>query len=286
MSDEQESGVDLDASPDEVLARYFPEDTPEADEPEEDAEVDDVSDDEGDEPEDEAEPDVSGEADEPEEQPAAPDYSELQSKELQKLQQLNATYAKQLAAYQANPTQEAAAKVEKTKSRLDAIVESGKDVDPYEASVYLAQEAKAHEAALAELQKSVADTSGMSAKQTASLQQQMARIQFKLDHPDLGDRYDELAQAAASEVDEMLGDAVKAAPPEVLARLDYAAFMRRVQAEKAKLESVEEAAPEAPPTRKKPVATNPVKTKSGKSQKPSQSLEDVERDLRRKMGLE
>lgn len=205
-----------------------------------------------------------------------PDTSALMDKELQKIQQLRATLERDVAAAQANPTAETIKRAEATKSRLDAIIESSDDVDPYKAAVTLAQEGKAHEAKLAELQKAVDTTAGMSSQQVAVMQSQMARLQFKLDHPSLADRYDELAQAAAAEVDAVIGQ-LPANPSremrEMIARLDGAAFQRLIEAEESKSQAENVPATEAPPQRKKPVATSPIKNKSGKSSKPEETEE-------------
>lgn len=206
--------------------------------------------------------------------PPAPSTSDRMDKELQQIQQLRATLQRQVEAAQKNPTPETIAKAEATKDRLDAIIESRDDVDPYKAAVTLAEEGKANKERLAKLEKSLEDGSGASAQQMAAMRQQMARLQFQVDHPDLASRYDELAKAASAEVDKMLGDAVRITPPEVLNRLDGAAFARLIQAEKAKSQADIEPPTEAAPPRKKPVGTNPVKSKSGKSSRGEMSYDD------------
>ena len=283
MSDEVEGGNEADEFG--QLDDFFVEETdPEVEvaEGETESEVTTESDEESLDAEAEAEVDPDHSA-EPVESKL--DTSALMDKELQKIQQLRATLERDVAAAQANPTAETIKKAEATKSRLDAIIESSDDVDPYKAAVTLAQEGKAQEAKLAELQSAVESTAGMSSQQVAAMQGQMARLQFKLDHPALSDRYDELAQAAAAEVDRMLGEAASKAPPEVLMRLDGAAFERLIKAEEAKSQAENEPATEAPPPRVKPVATSPIKNKSGKSSKPEETEEQrTERLLQGLMG--
>ena len=283
MSDEVEGGNEADEFG--QLDDFFVEETdPEVEvaEGETESEVTTESDEESLDAEAEAEVDPDHSA-EPVESKL--DTSALMDKELQKIQQLRATLERDVAAAQANPTAETIKKAEATKSRLDAIIESSDDVDPYKAAVTLAQEGKAQEAKLAELQSAVESTAGMSSQQVAAMQGQMARLQFKLDHPALSDRYDELAQAAAAEVDRMLGEAASKAPPEVLMRLDAAAFQRLIEAEESKSQAENVPATEAPPPRKKPVATSPIKNKSGKSSKPEETEEQrTERLLQGLMG--
>lgn len=287
MSDEREESVESPEDFDALAEKYFPSDEPEP-EPEDagDEAVDDTAD-EPDEPVADAADEAVDETDEPDEPtpPAKPATADLIDKELQQIQQLRATLARQVSAVQANPTPEAVRKVEATQSRLDAILEQRDDVDPYKAALTLAEEGKAHEAKLTELQDAVNNTSGLTAKQMAAVQGQMARIQFKLDHPTVADRYDEFARAAAAEVDAMLGEAASSAPPEVLSRLDNAAFMRLVEAAKAEAQAEPETAPAAEPPRKKPVATNPVKTKSGASTKPADSIEAKEQRFLKEFGV-
>lgn len=272
MSDEVEGGNEVDEF--EQLDDFFVEQPdPEAEDAGGEPEVEDTIE-VASEATDEV-PDTDGD---PESQPETepdnkPDTSGMVDKELQKIQQLRATLERQVAAAQANPTAETIGKAEATKSRLDSIIDSQDDVDPYKAAVTLAQEGKAHEAKLADLQKAVDTTAGMSSQKVAEMQGQMARLQFKIDHPSLADRYDELAQAAAAEVDGMLGEAASKAPPEVLMRLDGAAFERLIKAEEAKSQAENEPATDAPPPRKKPVATSPIKNKSGKSSKPEETEE-------------
>ena len=250
---------------------------------------DDVVDDSADEVDEDAAEDAGDDAADP---PAPvsdkPDTSAMMDKELQKIQQLRATLERDVAAAQANPTDEAISRVQKTKSRLDAIIESRENVDPYEAAVTLAEEGKAHEAKLAELQKTVDTTAGMSSQQVAAMQSQMARLQFQIDHPSLASRYDEMAQAAAAEVDAVIGP-LPANPSremrEMIARLDGAAFQRLIEAEESKSQAENVPATEAPPPRKKPVATSPIKNKSGKSSKPEETEEQrTERLLQGLMG--
>ena len=271
MSDEVEGGNEVDEFG--SLDEFFVEDA----EPQDEV-ADDPDESDGEEAADEV-ADIQ-DSDEPEESPepveSKPDTSALMDKELQQIQQLRATLQRQVTAAQANPTPEAIQKAEATKSRLDAIIESQDDVDPYKAAVTLAQEGKAHEAKLADLQKAVESTAGMSSQQVAAMQGQVARLQFKLDHPALSDRYDELAQAAAAEVDAVIGP-LPANPSkemrEMVDRLDGAAFQRLIQAEESKSQAENEPATEAPPPRNKPVATSPIKNKSGKSSKPEESEE-------------
>lgn len=269
MSEEREElEIETPEEFDEIADKYFGDhdDETDSDLPEEAAEeVDDGEDQVDDDPP--AEPD----------EPAKPDLHELQAKELQRTQQLNATLEKQLAAFQANPTPEGRAKIEKTKSRLDAIVEAGKDVDAYEASVILADEGRKQAAKLEQLEGLLAKSTGASDNQVAMLQRELGRLRFRQDHPQLADRYDDLAREASATVDAQWGDRVKQLDPRDLARLDSIEFGRIVDRELGKLKTDSTKPTDAPPSRdKKPVATKPIKTKSGDSTRSNKTLDQLE----------
>jgi hypothetical protein len=274
MSEEREEvEIETPEQFDELASRYFPAD----DEP------DDTPGDDPEEQVDEAETDdAPGEEvdDTPETEPEKPDLHELQAKELQRFQQLNATLEKQLADHEANPTPETQAKIEKTRSRLDDLIEQGDEVDPYKATRTLAEEGKAQKELLTQLQEAVQNTAGASSQQVAQLQRQMHRLQFQIANPDLGERYDELMRQAAEEVDKVFGAPPANASPAVAAmyeKADAAALARIVAEAKSKAEQADsQPATDTAPPPKKPVATQPIKTKSGASKRPAKTPEQRE----------
>lgn len=199
-----------------------------------------------------------------------PDTAAIMDRELQKVQQLRATLERQVQAAQQNPTAENIHKAEKTKSRLDAITEMSSDeIDPYKAVVDVAQEARLNQQRLAELQESVKASGGATNQQLVQAHQAIHELQFKVENPDLAGQYQAIQAAAIAEVDKAFGPPPADAPPavvEMYRKADSLAMQRAIEAERAKLHAESnETASATTPQVNKPVATNPVKSKSGKA---------------------
>lgn len=193
-------------------------------------------------------------------------------KALQKLQQLTATYEREMRKFAEKPTERQAERVEKAKSKLDAIIESGADVDPYKGIVDVADELRVdrgrQEALLQEFEAHRRATE----ERQAQLEAQNARLQFALEHPELKGRYQEFAQKAHEAVEEIFGESTYQLDPTVYLPLANREFARLVKEASGNVAADQKPA-KASDSARTPKAATVLKTKSGNSVKPPESRE-------------
>lgn len=257
MSDEVKKAPSADAE----AAKYFGLDLstyreePAEEEPqvevEDEVEVEDAGDELPDEPVEDAEPDQS---DEPE--PKRPD---LMDKEVQRLQQLNATLEREVERMKEDKSDQQVKRVEKAKSKLDKYLNE-KDIDPYEGVADLASEAKSTQESVNELLEANKAILQRLAESEARHRTEVAQMRFAVDHPSLAGRYTEFAQKAHEAVVELIGDSAYSIEQAAYERLANKEFVRLVGEETKEPEVAD--APARKPV-KKPKGSHIIKKKAG-----------------------
>lgn len=247
-------------------------DTEESDEVEEEEESEDEEEsvEESDEEESEDEEEESDEEEEEKPPVKSDPQAERWDKELQAIQQLRATLERQIASAQSSGTisQKDAAKIEKTQSKLAALLESkGKDFDPFEdargAFSAVDEELQARDAKIAALEQKLVALEGTLSASKASV----AEVQFDKQHPELAGRYSELAEKAAIFAEEIVGDDRSEAANNIWKKVASKKMSELIEAEKKAAGETQEVKPsvkkkavakKAKP-KAKPKATNVVK---------------------------
>lgn len=210
-----------------------------------------------------------------------PNKQDLIDKELQRIQQARATYEREIAALQKNPSEKQAERVEKARSRLDAILEAGDNVDPYRAATDLANEVKIDRDRFERMNQQFEAYQREMDERQAQLEAQNARLNFALDYPELRGRYTEFVQKAQQSVEEQLGDAIGGLTAEAYVRLANRELVRMAKEASG---GGDKAKPKAEPikdTAKKPKAATVLQTKSGNSVKPPVDRETLGEQLLR-----
>ncbi|MEM6260508.1 MAG: hypothetical protein AAGI37_19710 [Planctomycetota bacterium] len=258
------------------LSQYLPQDEP--DQPEVEDRVDD-------EPEPEQPEEDAPEPEEAQPDPEQPkdDLSERWSKELQQAQQLNATYRRELERMQQNPSPEQRERVDKVKSRWDQIIEEGDGVDPYKATIDLAQESKSLDSQVRELKEQLAQSQAATVQQQQQMKAELSRLRFAASNPDVAGRYDEFAEQAHSYMQDKFGhldqSQLSDAAWSQIASERFAMLVDQAKSEASASASEPPSVEETP----KPKATKPITNKSGKARKQAPSPDDLEQDFLKQM---
>lgn len=191
-------------------------------------------------------------------------------KELQQAQQLNVAYEKLLEKHIANPTPETQKAVEKTKSKLDLIVEAkSEDVDPYSATQTVAKEVQSLQAARDKRDASSEETIALLREQIAATNDRQERLEFHQKNPAISNKYDDLVGELNKAVDDFRpaeGEVIPAKTWNAIVAREWKTIVDGANAKVAKAETKTE--DKVDETVKKPVATNPVKSKTGTRRKP------------------
>lgn len=271
MSEEVEEGFDMSLL--DPKAEQAPE--PEAVEEVED-EVDEVEDEQQELPED----------DEPQSDPK-PDHNDLMDKEVQKLQQLRATYEREISKLQQAPTERQVERVEKAKTKLDKYLEST-DVDPYQGVTDIAEEVMADRGRVEQIIQQFEAERRAAEEREIRRESEMAQMRFNMDFPELKGQYNNLAQKANESLMEQLGDDLSELPPQAYIKLANREFMRLAKEAvgQAKPAGVESKTP-IKDTAKKPKAAKIIPKQNGtKVESPKDSIavgEDLIANLHKEM---
>ncbi len=271
MSEEKEDGFDMSLlapSQAEAEAGAEPEPTPEV-EPVEDEQVDEVAEEPKELPADE----------EPESDPK-PDHSDLMDKEVQKLQQLRATYEREIAKLASAPTERQVDRVEKAKSKLDKYLDDA-DVDPYKGVTDIASEVMADRGRVEQLlQQHEADRRDAEEREFR-LSRRMAEMQFAMDFPELKGQYSALEHQANEALLEQLGDTVADLNEEAYTKLANREFLRLAKDAVEAAKPAEKEPEKAPiqDTAKTPKAAKIIQSKNGSKAEAPKSSEAIGESL-------
>lgn len=229
-------------------------------EPEPEAPVEDAAEDEV---VDEVEQPEELPADEPQSDPQA-EHKDLMDKEVQKLQQLRATYEREIAALQQAPTERQVERVEKAKTKLDKYLEST-DVDPYQGVADIAEEVMADRGKVEQLLQQFEAQARAAEERAIRQEAELAQMRFTVDYPELRGQYSAIQQKAHDSLAEKLGTTINTIDAESYVALVNAEFIdiAKREAEAAAAPAPPAPKPEIKDTAKKPKATNLVKSKSG-----------------------
>lgn len=194
-------------------------------------------------------------------EPQSDPKQDLIDKEVQRLQQLRATYEREIDKLQKNPSEKQVERVEKAKSKLEKFLGEA-DVDPYSAPREIAEEVLADRGRVEQLLQQFEAQQRAAAEREARQQAEMARLRFEVDHPELKGRYIEFANKVSESMLEEYGEDLRDMPENVYVKLANREFNRLIKEAAPKEEKPKEDKPPAD-SAKKPKATRPVKTKSG-----------------------
>ena len=200
--------------------------------------------------------------------------ADLMDKELQQIQQLRATLAREVGKLQQQgerPTEKQVERVEKAQSKLDKYL-NAQDVDPYEGVTDIAEEVLANRSRAEEALQNYEGKIRALEEREAEREAQIARLQFHADYPDLRGQYDALAQKTQDALEQEYGDTLGEMSQHVFVKIANKEFMRQV---KEALPEKDEAKTEEPlaDSSKKPKAARPKPTKSGGTVKSPQDSE-------------
>lgn len=205
-------------------------------------------------------------------------HNELIDKEVQRLQQLRATYEREIADMQKNPSEKQVARVEKAKTKLDKYLESS-DVDPYQGVTDIAGEVMADRGRVEQLlQQHEADRRAAEEREIRR-EAEMAEMRFTVDYPELRGQYRDIVQKANDSI-------VSKYSEQFIAELTSGGYIELANREFRKIakEAASQASPAEPKapikdTAKKPKAAKIVNNKNGTKAETPQSSEAVGEDL-------
>ncbi|MDB4261458.1 hypothetical protein N9878_01185 [bacterium] len=201
-----------------------------------------------------------------------PDRSDLIDKEVQRLQQLRATYEREISKLGEAPTERQVERVEKAKTKLDKYLESA-DVDPYQGVADIASEVMADRGKVEQLLQQFEAERHAAEEREIRHEAEMAEMRFTMDYPDLKGQYRQIAQKANEALYEQIGDDVADLTPQAYVKLVNREFLRiakdAVQVSKPVAEKAKKPITD---TAKKPKAATIVSNKNGsKSEAPKTS---------------
>ena len=262
MSVEEEDGFDMSLL-DPMATDPAPEPVVEP-EPVEDA-VDEV-----DEPTELPEDEQAETPDEPQSDPRRDD---LIDKEVQRLQQLRATYEREIAKLGEAPTERQVERVEKAKTKLDKYLDSS-DVDPYQGVTDIAGEVQADRSKVEQLLQQFEADRMASEEREIRREAEMAEMRFGMDYPELKGQYRQIAQKANEALLDQIGDDVADLPPQTYVKLVNREFLRIAnESAKATKPVAEKAKKPITDTAKKPKAATIVTNKNGSKSEPPMTSE-------------
>lgn len=261
MSEETEDGFDMSLLNPGVEPEAEPQPEPEAVEGVVEDEVVEQDDEQTELPED----------DEPQ---SDPKRSDLIDKEVQKLQQLRATYEREIQRLGDAPTERQVERVEKAKSKLDKYLATS-DVDPYQGVSDIAEEVMADRGVVEQLLQQYEADRRAAEEREIRHQAEMAEMRFAVDYPELRGQYRSFAQKANEALIEQLGDSVSRLDGEAYTKLANREFMRLVKDATEASKQVDEQPAKQPikDTAKKPKAAKIVTNKNGSKAETPQSSE-------------
>ncbi len=212
-------------------------------------------------------------AEEPQSDPK-PSTSDLMDKEMQRLQQLRATYEREISKLSEAPTERQVERVEKAKNKLDKYLET-QDVDPYQGVSDIAEEVMADRGRVEQLLQQFEATRRESEEREIRHQAELAEMRFTMDFPELKGQYSQIAQKANEALYEQLGDTAEQLNPEAYMKLVNREFVRIAKdaAEAAKPEQPEKVKNQIKDSAKKPKAANIIPNKNGSKADAPQSAE-------------
>jgi len=218
-------------------------------------------------------------AEEPQSDPK-PEHSDLMDKEVQKLQQLRATYEREIAKLSQAPTERQVERVEKAKTKLDKYLET-QDVDPYQGVSDIAQEVMADRGRVEQLLQQYEADRRESEEREIRHQAELAEMRFTMDYPELKGQYSVIAQKANEALLDQLGDTVNELNPEAYVKLANREFVRiaKEAAEAAKPAQPEAEKPSIEDTAKKPKAAKIIPKNNGTKADTPQSSEALGESL-------
>ena len=205
-------------------------------------------------------------------------HNELIDKEVQRLQQLRATYEREISKLGEAPTERQVERVEKAKTKLDKYLESS-DVDPYQGVTDIASEVMADRGRVEQLLQQYDADRRASEEREIRREAEIAEMRFAMDYPDLKGQYGQLAQRANEALLDQLGTEVNELSPQAYVKLVNHQFVRLAK------EAASQAKPKEPEktpikdTAKKPKAAKIINTKNGTKADSPQSSEAIGEDL-------
>jgi hypothetical protein len=204
-------------------------------------------------------------------------HNELIDKEVQKLQQLRATYEREISKLGEAPTERQVERVEKAKTKLDKYLESS-DVDPYQGVTDIASEVMADRGRVEQLLQQFDADRRASEEREIRREAEIAEMRFAMDYPELKGQYGQLAQKANEALLDQLGTEVNELSPQAYVKLVNHQFVRLAK------EAASQAKPKEPKasikdTAKKPKAAKIINTKNGTKADTPQSSEAIGEDL-------
>lgn len=213
-------------------------------------------------------------------------HSQLMDKEVQKLQQLRATYEREIAALQDKPSERQVERVEKAKTKLDKYLDD-KDVDPYQGVTDIAQEVMADRGKVEGLLQQYEADRKAADERAIRQESELAQMRFTMDFPELKGQYRSIQQKAHEALVGKLGDVAQTIDAQSYVALVNAEFVdiakREAEAAKPKTEP-EAPEPKVKDTAKKPKATNIIKSQTGTKVAPPQSDEAKAEELLSRLG--
>ena len=205
-------------------------------------------------------------------------HNELIDKEVQRLQQLRATYEREISKLGEAPTERQVERVEKAKTKLDKYLESS-DVDPYQGVTDIASEVMADRGRVEQLLQQYDADRRASEEREIRREAEIAEMRFAMDYPDLKGQYGQLATKANEALLDQLGTEVNELSPQAYVKLVNHQFVRLAK------EAASQAKPKEPEktpikdTAKKPKAAKIINTKNGTKADSPQSSEAIGEDL-------
>ena len=223
--------------------------------------------------------------DEPRELPAEepqsdPKHAELIDKEVQKLQQLRATYEREIKKLGEAPTERQVERVEKAKTKLDKYLEA-QDVDPYQGVTDIAEEVMADRGRVEQLLQQYEADRRAAEEREIRHQAEMAEMRFAMDYPELRGQYQSIATKAHEALLDSLGDTANELNHEAYVKLVNREFVRLAKdaAEASKPAQPEAKKPPITDSAKKPKAAKIVSNKNGSKADSPQSAEAMGESL-------
>lgn len=274
---------DLDSARDQMANEWFGDEPDDEDADDTEGEVEDDAADEPDESEPESDDEPEAEA---ADDPASSDDADDKSSRdrawdvaLQHIQQSQATLDQALKRLERDPSPENAAKAQKEQDRLSQLLsEKADDLDDFDKEVATRLQDLSK-------RKSEDDAAGderyqQLQSQNEEIREQLYRISFAQQNPELADRYDELKGKLVDEMRPIADAAEGQVPAKLWAKLtadkwDDIVKRHKAAAKKAVSDDDEPATPKKPEGAKKPKGTKVVSGKSSTSKKPPEDPDDA-----------
>lgn len=192
-----------------------------------------------------------------------PEHNDLMDKEVQKLQQLRATYEREIGKLQNAPTERQVERVEKAKTKLDKYLEAT-DVDPYQGVTDIAEEVMADRGRVEQVLQQFEAERRAAEEREIRRESEMAQMRFNMDFPELKGQYNDIAQKVNDSLMEQLGDDLAELPPQAYVKLANREFMRLAKDAVGQAKPVDvEPTPPIEDTAKKPKAAKIIPKQNG-----------------------